>query len=70
MLYAIQLELDDEYTKELCGVLPYYIEFKIYKEIWSVGKISEYEDPLGKIYKGALRARAFVKKLEDIVPSD
>ena len=33
-------------------------------------KISEYEEPLGKIYKGALRAWAFVKKLDDIVPSE
>lgn len=64
VLYAIQLSLTDDFTKELCGVLPKYLEFKIYKEVRDAPKLSDYEEAIGDIYKGVLNARAFLRKIE------
>ena len=62
--------MTDDFTKELCGVLPKYLEFKIYKEIRDAPRLSEYEEPLGNIYKGAQWAKAFISKLEKLVPRE
>ncbi|CAI2374370.1 unnamed protein product [Moneuplotes crassus] len=64
VLYAITLGIPENYSKELCGLLPLYKEVKMYKQVRYLKSIREFKEPLGDIYEGTIEARNFMALLK------
>lgn len=51
VLYAVALALPEEYSKELCGILKYYKEVKMYKQVRNCKNLIKYKESLGDIFE-------------------
>ena len=66
VLYAIAASIPEDYSKELWGLLRYFKEIKMYKQVRNMKNISQFKNLLGDIYDGTIKARNFIRMMKQL----